>query len=101
MKECPKCKDHMVETSKKVHAGLGRYKTIPSGEYECSYCIWKGDAGPGACLKSMGLNPDFKPNGKARWSRAMREADTMERADPIPWDRSKRKSIRRACLDRL
>ena len=50
---CPKCSNPLRETFKEVYMGLGVYKKKPSGEYECPYCIWKGDAGPGAQLKEL------------------------------------------------
>ena len=29
---------------------------------DMSYSDWKGTTGPGALLRSLGLNPDFNPN---------------------------------------
>jgi hypothetical protein len=43
----------MKQTTKQVDIGMGRRKTVPSGEYICPYCVWKGDAGPGLQLKQI------------------------------------------------
>ena len=52
-KDCPKCGNLMNRIPEKVYAGMGRYKTVMSDEWECSYCIWKGDAGPGKLLRDI------------------------------------------------
>ncbi len=62
MRKCDKCGNPLRETTKQEHQGMGRYKQVPSGEYECSYCIQKGDAGPGLLLKALlnnGASKDF------------------------------------------
>jgi len=105
MNQCPKCKNPMHETTKEQYMGMGVYKTVPSGEYECEYCIWKGDSGPGELLRAVlgnhPLNPDYNPNFKKEWDQSIVDATTMEKADPVPWDRAKRKIERRACLDAI
>jgi hypothetical protein len=55
MKICPKCKNVMQETMVRKPTATGRTRKMPSGEYSCPYCIWKGDEGPGlAIVNSLG-----------------------------------------------
>ncbi len=101
MNYCPTCKNPMKVVYKKVHMGLGKYKSMPSDMFTCPYCDWKGDTGLGKQIRGMGLNPDFRPNGKAEWDKSIKDATALEEADSVPWDRAKRKIERRACLDAI
>ena len=56
MNYCETCKNPIKSRPirKRVYMGMGVYKMIITGQEEyCPYCIWKGDAGPGAELKTL------------------------------------------------